>query len=516
MDEGQVGGSLHEVRRLAGVLSDGAAALLAAPVWSLSVAEKVEALVEVERAGRAVEAARLGLVRCLEGEELLRVGATSVAGLLRSRCRVGPGRARADVEAARAVDPDVPAVGPGAVTSAGDVRGALVGMGAALLAGEVSRPHLDVAVRVLDKIPTRIRRAAAPVVDEFFVDVSTKHPPRECEVLAAELLDRLDPDRTERGFDPDAYARRRFEMVTDATGMLLVSGQLDPITGAQLKAAVEHYAAPDPASSDADGTLLTWDTRTASQRRADALAIVARQGLANAGSRGGEPPRVVVHTSVDQLAALQVGQRLAERTAAGRAWCEQVGFITPTVLERLGCSAVFERVLLAPDGAVVNLGRTVRLATSGQRRALAARDKGCIIPGCNRPAKQCDAHHLIAWAQGGRTDLDNLALLCGPHHTAVHAGVYNLVMIAGVPWVRMPALVDPARPLQRNTLHHDTARARKTGEQIRLTLDPKDLRDPWRPPGLPPRPPQHQRPPDEQEHPPQQPETTPPQPHPRT
>jgi hypothetical protein len=46
-------------------------------------------------------------------------------------------------------------------------------------------------------------------------------------------------------------------------------------------------------------------------------------------------------------------------------------------------------------------------------------------------------------------------------------------MIDGIPWVRIPALVDPARPLRRNTLHHDTRTARHTGDQIRLQLEPR-------------------------------------------
>lgn len=53
------------------------------------------------------------------------------------------------------------------------------------------------------------------------------------------------------------------------------------------------------------------------------------------------------------------------------------------------------------------------------RTALAARDIGCIIPGCGAPLEWCDAHHVIPWANGGPTTLDNLALLCGRHHTAV-------------------------------------------------------------------------------------------------
>ena len=65
------------------------------------------------------------------------------------------------------------------------------------------------------------------------------------------------------------------------------------------------------------------------------------------------------------------------------------------------------------------VGRTARTATPAQRRALAARDKGCIIPGCGIPAEACQTHHVQDWAAGGNTDLPNLALLCWAHHRQV-------------------------------------------------------------------------------------------------
>lgn len=233
---------------------------------------------------------------------------------------------------------------------------------------------------------------------------------------------------------------------------------------------MEHWAAPDPAVRDEHGEPVGWDLRSAAQRRADALGIVADRALAHAGSRGGEPPRVVVHAGIEQLAALEAGRSQTERTAFGRAWCEQTGFITPDVLARIGCGALFERVLTAPNGALLSLGRSARLASPAIRRALAARDKGCVIPGCGRPASQCDAHHVTSWVTGGLTDADQMVLVCGVHHNAIHAGMYQVVMRDGIPWVRRPAFIDPEQRLVRNTLHHDTARARDAGRQILLDL----------------------------------------------
>lgn len=67
-------------------------------------------------------------------------------------------------------------------------------------------------------------------------------------------------------------------------------------------------------------------------------------------------------------------------------------------------------------GAVLALGRTRRFATRYQTLALIARDAGCSFPGCTVPPEWCDRHHILDWARGGPTDIDNLTLLCSYHH----------------------------------------------------------------------------------------------------
>ena len=80
------------------------------------------------------------------------------------------------------------------------------------------------------------------------------------------------------------------------------------------------------------------------------------------------------------------------------------------------------------DGPRIPLavGRTARTATPAQRRALAARDGGCIIPGCEIPAENCQAHHVQDWAAGGPSDIDNLALLCWTHHRQVDLTMWTI------------------------------------------------------------------------------------------
>ncbi len=86
----------------------------------------------------------------------------------------------------------------------------------------------------------------------------------------------------------------------------------------------------------------------------------------------------------------------------------------------LFCDATFYALLLSSLGLPLDLGRSVRLATPAQRRALAIRDGGCVFPGCGNPPSWCDAHHVLAYEQLGPTDLANLALLCRRHHGVTH------------------------------------------------------------------------------------------------
>ena len=97
----------------------------------------------------------------------------------------------------------------------------------------------------------------------------------------------------------------------------------------------------------------------------------------------------------------------------------------PTAL-RWCCDAGISRVLTGPDSTPLDLGHTARLPNRAQRRALAARDRGCTFPGCDRPPGWTSAHHLVHWIHGGATDMENMALLCTFHHHRVHEGGYGL------------------------------------------------------------------------------------------
>ncbi len=332
-----------------------------------------------------------------------------------------------------------------------------------------------------------MRTQHAGAIDAFLAEQSRALRPKECEHLAGAVLDRVDPSRSDRGFDPDAFARRHLSVRADGTGMVLVRGQLDPVASARLKAAIDHHAAPTAAVqaqvaggqvaggqvaggqvAEGQSSVRVIDDRTPGQRAADAIGVLARQGVAAAGTRGGEPPRIIVHATTDHLLGMP---------GAGPAVCEQTGPISAVVLRRLQADAALQAVLMAPSGAVLRLGRSVRCTTDAQRRALLARGGGCVVPGCDAPSARLEGHHVIARAAGGLTDVGEMVLACGPHHTVLDLGTWAVRVVAGVPQVRAPRWVDPEQHWLLRPARRAMRRARALGGQLALGTGPPGDRD---------------------------------------
>ncbi len=393
---GAVGGALAGGLAL---VEQGVDDLLGASLWSLTDTQVHELVVALTVQEARVSAAKAALLRESVSREAPdargRRGAVTRA-VLTDRCRVSRGRATADLENAAVTCP---------------VSGDLRALGAAWAAGEVTREHVVVARACLHRLPRRLVREHRAEVDTELTERALEWDPASAEVLAQHLLQALVPDASDR-FDEHAHERRHLGAVTDSTGMVVVSGQLDAVGGSAFVATLDHLAEQDRYALREDGDP---DLRTRGQRRADALVRMAElanehlrlpastDGTRTDGLRSGVP-RVVVHVDADQQAAT---------TSTGQK-------VSPGTLARMVCDAVLERVTLS-CGRVVSMTSLGRLATPGQRAALTARDQGCSWPGCTTPPALCEAHHVLWWSRGGPTTIDNLALLCTRHHTKVHA-----------------------------------------------------------------------------------------------
>jgi hypothetical protein len=148
------------------------------------------------------------------------------------------------------------------------------------------------------------------------------------------------------------------------------------------------------------------DETYASARRADALVALCSARIA----ADPEPDRatVIVHARLDGL----------ERDTGG---CEIEGgpVVHPQTVRRLLCNARVQTIVEDRDGNVLGVGRFSRQAPAWMLRQVRHRDRECRFPGCGA-RRFTEAHHLRWWRHGGRTDLDNLALICSFHHRLVH------------------------------------------------------------------------------------------------
>ena len=104
----------------------------------------------------------------------------------------------------------------------------------------------------------------------------------------------------------------------------------------------------------------------------------------------------------------------------------------PAVLARglAGCSSTWTRLFESPETGSM-LAVDAYRPTEAMKRLIRARDEHCRFPGCRVPAKHCEIDHSLAWADGGRTTHDNLALLCKKHHRLKHASGWKIEHLGG-------------------------------------------------------------------------------------
>jgi hypothetical protein len=189
------------------------------------------------------------------------------------------------------------------------------------------------------------------------------------------------------------------------------------------------------------------DHRTPGQRRHDALVEMCELLLKTGDlpENGGSKPQLTLTIPYDVLrkelksGTLDTGERLSAET-----------------VRRLACDAGIIPAILDGHGVPLDLGRERRLISGALRRALVLRDKGCIFPGCDRPPRWCQGHHVTHWEDGGDTKLADSALVCGFHHRLIHHDSGWEIRFAkdGHPEVLPPAWMDPDRRAQRNFYWH--------------------------------------------------------------
>ncbi|GAA4353865.1 HNH endonuclease signature motif containing protein [Angustibacter luteus] len=292
----------------------------------------------------------------------------------------------------------------------------------ALLAGALSVEQADVVAGTVEAlVPPALPAGVVPDVavcegQAFLIEQAAHFDPLRLRRLATYLRHRLDPDADERlAHDEDAQTRARaLTLASTSSGMVHVEGLLTQVCGAALRTALDAWTAPQPAAVGAP------DPRSAAQRRHDGLQHLAERAIAAPEllpTTHGSPYRVVVTVPHETLAAAVVGAKV---TGLAPATMPDGTALSSTTLATLTCTADLLPVVIDGVGNPLDVGRTQRSFTARQRHALSVRDRGCTWPGCGAPPEWTDAHHLQPWSDGGSTDLDNAALLCGHHHRYVH------------------------------------------------------------------------------------------------
>jgi hypothetical protein len=207
---------------------------------------------------------------------------------------------------------------------------------------------------------------------------------------------------------------RRLRLRPGGSGGLFLAGYLDAEGGALLRTALEPLAR----KSGAD------ENRSRAQRLGDALVELAGHRL----DHGQIPARASQRSHLQVTTTLET---LLGVAGAPGAELGDGGLIPDASVQRLACDATITRVLLNAESMVVDVGRSQRVVPGATRRALNVRDKGCRWPGCPFGASWTQAHHVVHWVRGGRTDLDNLVLLCRKHHTFVHERGHQILRLDG-------------------------------------------------------------------------------------
>ena len=271
------------------------------------------------------------------------------------------------------------------------------------------RDTLDRGAQILshlDQVATRLRRTRRAAGDEqdgpertvradaFYALLTRRHPdtgaplsPRPRPTSATGSASGPDPDREgdgDTGVEDDADAG-----VEDTS-----SGAT---AGADADAGVEDTSGRD--TSDATSTGDTTDaTATTDGRPPDDPSLLIDG-----------PPTCSVIVRVDRDALLR-------GHTEGDECCEidNQGPI-PVAMARDLANDSFLRIVFHEAGdirAVCHLGRTINQQL---RTALVFRDSTCVVPGCGT-SFGLEIDHIVPFAEGGPTTLDNLALLCHHHH----------------------------------------------------------------------------------------------------
>jgi Domain of unknown function (DUF222)/HNH endonuclease len=405
---------------------------------------------DVEALGRHLDALRVAAAGELAARSRTELGPAGLAArkgcrtpneLLQRLTQVSGATGAARLSLAVQTRPDVAISGTPIPATFEHVRAALdagkLGIDAAIALTKNLAPLKDrTHPETLDAAEQELVAAATGTGPDSSVPASAD----EIRIQASVWRAALDPD----GLEPDekqAMAKRGFRLGPERNGLVPVSGGLLPEAAGRVKRLFDAYLTPTTAPAFLTEEELadknaSKDPRTLDQQRHDIL-IGVLDAIARSGDTpavGGAAPTVLVTVRAEDL------------DSGGAGYADGVESpLSPTTVTQLVCTGGIQKVTLARNGRIRHLGSPERCFTASQRRAITARDGGCLIPGCSIPAGWCEVHHVIPAADGGPTHTDNGVLLCWFHHRTIDTAGWAIRMRAGAPEVQAPPWLDDTR-----------------------------------------------------------------------
>ncbi|MCP2245948.1 HNH endonuclease signature motif containing protein [Lentzea aerocolonigenes] len=300
----------------------------------------------------------------------------------------------------------------------------------AVAEGALSVEHVAAVAAVMQTVPADREADVVGYARDF--------EPHTVRTLGAKLAYSLFQDDPEPR-DPKPAPLGNQHSMFWKNGRLEICAKLDKVTGAKYEALLDPLAKPRPTTAE-EGP----DLRSREEREGDALAELVDLMLRadQLPEHGGEPVTLTLTMPYEDLAN-QVGHATLDN--GDRVPVEQV--------RELACNAGIIPMVLGGAGQPLNVGRKTRTFPAAIRRTLVTRDRGCAFPGCGRPPRQCDAHHIRHWANGGDTSVDNAVLLCRHHHTLIHQSEWEVKLVTGMPTFYPPAWLDSQRSPRRNLIN---------------------------------------------------------------
>ncbi len=315
--------------------------------------------------------------------------------------------------------------------------GAMSAVRDALVSGEISVANAKTLATACEKTSAEQVEQDDDLLAQA-ADLTPEQFSREANRWAARRQDDDGEERYRR-----QRSRRRLSFWDGDDGMVHLRGELDPVTGAKVR---KRFDLEAERLRRSDLHSRGGEKRSRNQRMADALDTLTSHGsiyCKNPGTPADDPSDDLSETGHGSNGVSGTGRRSSSTNeGAGKCGCGRLsadvtivqhlsadgtaafaevaggGTIPQSVLEEHFCNARIKGVVFSGEGMPLWHGHTKRLVTKAQMNALRARYGAC--GGCGADMWICDGHHIRPVSQGGRTDIDNLMLLCWICHQKVH------------------------------------------------------------------------------------------------